>query len=104
MCAAEEYPAVTMDSGLLDMRTWFGWNVREEDTVKFRRRTTCNVLPREGFINRRNVSYWKALGFTSDKIVLNYGTYRLLPSELRPEATFKQDVSRTEDQPTFNTE
>ncbi|KAF1957462.1 hypothetical protein CC80DRAFT_470752 [Byssothecium circinans] len=94
MCAPGETPAVAMDSGLLDMRTHFGLNVEAKDTVKFRRRDTCNVLPLEGRIFTRNASYWEGSGrFGDDRTTLEFGTYRNTPLELRPEATFVQSAA-----------
>ncbi|KAF2680250.1 hypothetical protein K458DRAFT_312414 [Lentithecium fluviatile CBS 122367] len=104
MCSGGDSPAISIDSGLLDMRAWFGLNVKEQDTVKLRKRTTCNVLPREGRFLRRNASYWQTRGFSDDKYTLNYGTYRNTPMELRPEATFLQNVELTENQPSFGTD
>lgn len=104
MCAEGALPAIAMDSGLIDMRTHFGLNVQEKDTVKLRKLTTCNILPREGRIITRDVSYWKTRGFTDNKTTLNYGKYRNTPDDLRPEATFLQSTALTDYQPTFGAE
>ncbi|KAF2180390.1 hypothetical protein K469DRAFT_714764 [Zopfia rhizophila CBS 207.26] len=46
MCIGDE--AIAMDSGLLDLNHHFGLNLQNQDGVKFRKRTTCSVLPLEG--------------------------------------------------------
>ncbi|KAF2020984.1 hypothetical protein BU24DRAFT_487495 [Aaosphaeria arxii CBS 175.79] len=49
-------PAVAFDSGLFDLSTAYGLNLKDEDGVKHRKRTTCATLPTEGRIERRNIS------------------------------------------------
>jgi hypothetical protein len=48
MCLGDENPAVVLDSGLLDMNTVFGMNLPDEEGVRFRRKTSCAILPVEG--------------------------------------------------------
>lgn len=45
---AEPSAAVAVDSGLVDVNTALGLNLGTKDRVKFRRRSTCGVLPLEG--------------------------------------------------------
>jgi hypothetical protein len=40
--------AIALDSGLVDINAAFGFNLPEKDRVKYRRRTTCAILPLEG--------------------------------------------------------
>jgi hypothetical protein len=49
-------PAISMDSGYLDVNAGLGLNLKPSDKVRFRRKTTCNVLPMEGHIITRNAS------------------------------------------------
>lgn len=44
MCASGPTPAISLDTDLLDMNDHFGFNLKEDDRVKFRKKTTCNVL------------------------------------------------------------
>jgi hypothetical protein len=39
---------IALDSGLVDLNAAFGLNLPKRDRVKYRRRTTCAVLPLEG--------------------------------------------------------
>lgn len=53
MCTEKtEKPAITLDSGLLDVGDTFGINLPSGENIKFRRRTSCAVLPLE---NRTSV-------------------------------------------------
>ena len=38
--------------------THFGINTHEKDNVKYRKKTTCNILPQEGRTIVRNMTYW----------------------------------------------
>lgn len=96
MCLGSDLPALAMDSGMLDLRTHFGLNSQPEDTVKFRRKVTCNVLPTENHVVVRDVSYWTTRKFTSAKTALEYGSYRNTDPIYRPEATFLQSTVLTE--------
>lgn len=49
-------PAFSVDSGLLDLNDAFGFNFAPSDRVKFRRRSTCAVLPREGHVTVMNAT------------------------------------------------
>lgn len=46
MCDGE---ALELDSGLLDMNHYFGLNLHKEDRLQFRKRTTCSILPIDGY-------------------------------------------------------
>jgi hypothetical protein len=49
MClGGERLPAVEYDTGLLDLNTYLGANFKQSESVKFRRKTVCAVLQREG--------------------------------------------------------
>jgi hypothetical protein len=87
MCSGEGSSAVAMDSGVVDMRTHFGFNIAEKDTVKFRRRTVCNVLPREGHIFKRPAEYLNR-GNPAERWTLEYGSWKGVPQYQRPEVTF----------------
>ena len=40
--------AIALDSGLVDLNDGFGLNLPQKDRVKFRKRTTCGILPVAG--------------------------------------------------------
>jgi hypothetical protein len=46
--ACDTKDAVGMDSGLLDIGKTFGLNLKAEDRVQHRKKTTCTVLPIKG--------------------------------------------------------
>jgi hypothetical protein len=54
MCVGGDTSAVDVDSGFLDLNTYFGLNLSPRDRVKFRKKSSCTVLPVEGY--HRNVS------------------------------------------------
>ena len=56
MCAPKDSPAIVLDSGLLDLNEDFGFNLGVSDRVKFRRRTSCTVLPANGYVRTLNRS------------------------------------------------
>lgn len=49
-------PAVAMDSGLVDVNSAFGMNLAASDRVMYRKRTTCGVLPDDGYTTLINAS------------------------------------------------
>lgn len=53
LCAA---PAVSFDSGLLDLNEAFGTNYPKEDRIKYRRKATCAVLSLDGWTEIGNAS------------------------------------------------
>jgi hypothetical protein len=97
-------PAITMDSGLLDVRTHFGLNVQPEDTVKVRRQITCNVLPLNGHVFTRNASYFAGRGFEAPQTALEFGTYRNTDLSLHPDSTFVQHKALTDYQQSYGSE
>ncbi|KAJ4305538.1 hypothetical protein N0V90_001069 [Kalmusia sp. IMI 367209] len=48
MCIQRHYPAVSIDSGLINTNDYFGWNMQKEDNVKYRRKVTCGILNTQG--------------------------------------------------------
>lgn len=102
MCTGQGSKAVTMDSGVLDMRTHFGLNVEEKDTVRLRRRTTCNVLPREGHVFKRPAEYLNR-GSPAERWTLEYGSWRGVPEYQRPNVTFNLQTVLVEHQLSFLT-
>ncbi|KAF2024892.1 hypothetical protein EK21DRAFT_20904, partial [Setomelanomma holmii] len=104
MCSGGELPAIKMESGLVDLRTHMGINVRPEESLKVQRTTTCSVLPMDDRIIARDKSWWAARGFNDSKTTIEYGTYRDTPSILRPEATFIQSVALTENQQSYGSD
>lgn len=54
MCDSKD--AVTVDSGLVDVSDAFGLNVPAKDRVRYRRKTTCAVVPTEGHMSFHNDS------------------------------------------------
>ena len=65
MCAPNGSVAVAIDSGLLDVNQQFGFNLKLEDQIKFRRKTTCTVLPTNGYVRVANSSE-----FTAEQLTL----------------------------------
>ena len=62
----KSHSAVAVDSGLIDINAAFGLNLGHSDRVKFRKRTTCGVLPVDGYSMLMNASdfppgLWKNL-------------------------------------------
>ncbi|KAF1974543.1 hypothetical protein BU23DRAFT_636137 [Bimuria novae-zelandiae CBS 107.79] len=102
MCAGEGSSAIAMDSGVIDMRTHFGLNIKEEDTVKLRRRTTCNVLPRAGHVFERPPEYLNR-GNPAERWTLEYGSWKGVPENQHPEVTFNLESILVEHQMSFYT-
>jgi hypothetical protein len=71
--------AVAFDSGLVDMNEGFGTNLPQDDRVRYRRLTTCSVLPLEGHISIINASdiperIWDRKPFPMEEaVILHYG-------------------------------
>lgn len=98
MCLEGNSPAISMDSGLLDM-TQFGLNINQADNVKFRRKSTCNVLPLDGHSFVKNITYWegrmserKALP-QEEGIAFRYGSLLNVAPEFYPEDSFVHSLS-----------
>ena len=53
MCDAQHGKAVSVDSGLVHPNSAFGLNLPPRDTVYFRRKVTCSVLP---LVNRTHIT------------------------------------------------
>lgn len=71
MCATKNFSAIVMDSGLLDMNEHFGFNLEVKDRVKFRRQTTCSVLPSQGYfmvLNASDISYEEKVYYMPEPI------------------------------------
>lgn len=51
ICAS---PAVSFDSGLIDLNDAFGLNLDEADRIRYRRKTTCAILSLDGYTKVRN--------------------------------------------------
>lgn len=86
-CVGEKdvLPAVAFDSGLVDLNKGFGMNLPEKDRVKYRRRTTCSVLPVAGRTSVKNGSdlpSWliNRAAFPGEQfMLLHYGNQTRLP-------------------------
>lgn len=102
MCTNGGSSAIAMDSGVIDMRTQFGLNVAEKDTVKLRRRTTCNVLPRDGHIFKRPKEYLNR-GNAAERWTLEYGRWIGVPEYQHPEVTFNINSILAEHQMSYFT-
>lgn len=70
-------PAVALYSGLLNVNDAFGLNFPKEDHVKFRKRSTCGILPLSGYTTLINASSLPAHFFRTghpdaadDKVIL----------------------------------
>lgn len=53
MCAS---PAIALDSGLVDVNVAFGLNLGDADRILYQRKTTCAILPLEGYTKVTTVS------------------------------------------------
>lgn len=61
MCVGDtSQPAVSLDSGLLDLNDAFGLNLPSKDHIKFRKRTSCGVLPLDGRVAIVNATDYPA--------------------------------------------
>jgi hypothetical protein len=97
LCRSGERPAISMDSGLLDVSGAFGWNLKTRDNLWVRRRTTCNVLPLDGHEKQIDLS---SLSDTLDYVPIPneqgraylFGNYTDLPPEIHPEYIYKTDM------------
>jgi hypothetical protein len=110
MCIPKGSPAMEMDSGLLDLNENFGLNLEKDNGIKFRRKTTCSVLPTEGYVSLYNVSdlpkiladaylSQPRITFPGEKVVLSkFGGPRYLKngSAVVDESTGLQNVSTLE--------
>lgn len=56
MCMNKTGTTIIVDSGLLDMSEQFGWNLKERDRVRYRKKTTCSILPLAGHEEIRNAT------------------------------------------------
>ncbi|KAF2826710.1 hypothetical protein CC86DRAFT_349711 [Ophiobolus disseminans] len=78
-------PAVAIDSGLVDLNKGFGMNLPRKDGVKYRRRTTCSVLPIAGRTTVKNGSDLPRFLVNRDTfpgeqfVLLHYGNQTALP-------------------------
>ena len=87
ICLSE---AIAMDTGILDTNDAFGLNLKPRDRVSFRRKTTCSVLPLEGYVFTKNASEYQELysrkTYPGEPItVVRYGN---VPDEIHPSDTF----------------
>ncbi|KAL5374349.1 hypothetical protein DPSP01_012021 [Paraphaeosphaeria sporulosa] len=97
LCLDGERPAISMDSGLLDVSATFGWNLKARDNLWVRRRTTCNVLPLEGREKKVNLSSLSdTLGFeplpNEQGYAYLFGNYTDIPPEMHPEYLYKASL------------
>ena len=65
----EEQPAVALDTGMVDMGPQLGANFPRKDSVKFRRVTTCSILPLEGHSAIVNESITQGTAISGEKIL-----------------------------------
>ena len=71
-----EQPAVALDTGMVDMGPQLGANFPRKDSVKFRRVTTCSILPLEGHSAIVNESITQGTAMSGEKILaLRYGAF-----------------------------
>lgn len=79
LCLPIDRPAVTMDSGLLDMNEAFGLDLAANDRVLYRKKTSCAILPVENHTSV--VLAGKFSGFTrtplpeEEVLIFHYGYY-----------------------------
>lgn len=110
MCIGEgDAPAVSYDTGLLDLNEYLGTNFAKKDRMRFRKKTTCAVLAREGRYVLQNATEGSnsssgnsdTLSGAGDDLLpgeqmltLFYGTHtQIVPSDVFENATFTQVIS-----------
>lgn len=57
-------PTIALDSGFVDLNDAIGMNLEDKDQIHYRKRTTCAILPLEGYTKFANafvIIGWKAL-------------------------------------------
>ena len=77
MCLEGELPALSVDTGLIDLNADLGLNLQRADSVKFRKKTTCAVVPLEG--HYRIVNSTKLLDPSVDYVAVK--TSPIMPGE-----------------------
>ncbi|KAH7128142.1 hypothetical protein B0J11DRAFT_430867 [Dendryphion nanum] len=89
MCLDGQQPAIAMDSEQIDLKKYFGWNLKQRDSLWFRRRTVCNVLPLDGHYDIIKPAPGKHMRYTpvpdEEVVALRYGTYPDDPPESSPD-------------------
>jgi hypothetical protein len=77
VCIKNEYPAVSIDSGLVEAGGYFGWNTQPENSVKYRRKLTCGMLELDGHTAVVNASYFphrqREMDPDEQLLVISYG-------------------------------
>lgn len=95
MCADMQQPAISFDSGLVDLNDGFGLNLASQDRVKFRRHTTCAILETVGHSSVINASDFPALGRPAlpgeELLILHYGN--ITYDTPWPNATFDHSLT-----------
>lgn len=77
LCRPDTTPALTLDSGLVDMRSAFGFNLPPGSGVKYRTKATCAVLPTEHtrVETMEEFGTWFRPALPNEEVMLfNYGT------------------------------
>ncbi|KAF2110750.1 hypothetical protein BDV96DRAFT_199237 [Lophiotrema nucula] len=69
MCVNLTKPGLKIDSGLVDLNEWFGWNLEEKDRVQYRQTTTCAVLDLAGRTTVQNASDTRQAIVPSEEIL-----------------------------------
>lgn len=49
-------PALAIDSGMLDINDHYGFNLEQKDSIQFRKRNVCSILPLENHYSIQNMS------------------------------------------------
>ncbi|KAF2114997.1 hypothetical protein BDV96DRAFT_646853 [Lophiotrema nucula] len=105
MCHPGELPATTVDTGLMNVNEWLGINLAPKDTVRFRKRTTCNPVPIDGRADVRPMSDFAELTVYPSKpgeeaLALRFGTLPA-PEDEFPEYTFISSLTKANWTDTF---
>lgn len=68
-----------MDSGLMDMNSFFGLNLPSKDQVLFRKKTSCAILPLENHtstVAAKDFGPWPREALPDEQVlIINYGNF-----------------------------
>lgn len=95
LCIDMQQPAISFDSGLVDLNDGFGLNLGSKDRVKFRKHTACAILDTAHHSTIINASDYDGLGREAvpgeEVIILHYGN--MTYDTPWPNATFDHSLT-----------
>jgi hypothetical protein len=97
VCINHDYPAVSIDSGLVNTNDYFGWNMQPEDHVKYRRKVTCGILDTERrtmIVNASDFPFHSRRPLPGEQFsVVSFGDLR--NGDAFPNITFPQSLAES---------